>query len=164
MSKLLILGAGQYGMVVREIALATKQFGEIAFLDDNSDKAIGKISNLADFKTDFDCAFVAIGDRDVRKRLFSELKKNGFDIPDIISPMAYVSPSAVLGKGVIVEPMAVIHTDCTIGDGCFICAGAVINHNSTIEQFCQVNCGAVIAARQTLPEKSILHYNKVFQQ
>ncbi len=164
MSKLLILGAGQYGMVVREIALSLKQFSEIAFLDDNSDKALGKISNLSDFRIEFDCAFVAIGDRDVRKRLFSELEKNNFNIANIISPMAYVSPSAALGKGIIIEPMAVIHTDCTIGDGCFICAGAIINHNSTIEQFCQINCGAVIAARQTFPEKSILHYNKVFQQ
>ncbi|MCR5141926.1 MAG: hypothetical protein K6C68_05290 [Ruminococcus sp.] len=40
MKSLLILGAGQYGKVALEIAEASRQFGRIAFLDDNSSAAI----------------------------------------------------------------------------------------------------------------------------
>ena len=39
---LLILGAGQYGQVAKEIAEETGYFDKIAFLDDNSEQAIGK--------------------------------------------------------------------------------------------------------------------------
>ncbi len=162
MSKLLILGAGQYGLLAKEIAQSVGRFEEIAFLDDNNEKAIGKTNEVDSFKESFDCAFVAMGDRDVRQRLFAKLEAAGFEIPNIISPLSYISSSAILGKGIIVEPMAVIHTGCVIKNSCFICAGAVVNHNSVIESFSQINCNATVAARQVVPEKTVLHFNKVY--
>ena len=41
---LLIIGAGQYGNVVKEIAKETGNFGKIDFIDDASEKVIGTIS------------------------------------------------------------------------------------------------------------------------
>ena len=46
MKNLLILGAGQYGQVAREIAEAMGLFEHISFLDDNSSAAIGKLSDF----------------------------------------------------------------------------------------------------------------------
>lgn len=43
---LLIIGAGQYGALAKEIAEVMKCFEKIDFLDDNSELAIGKISEM----------------------------------------------------------------------------------------------------------------------
>ena len=45
MEKLLILGAGRYARVVREIAEESNRFAEIAFLDDYKPNVIGKLSD-----------------------------------------------------------------------------------------------------------------------
>lgn len=44
MEKLVILGAGQYGFVVKEVAETMCCFIEIDFLDDYSEIAIGKLN------------------------------------------------------------------------------------------------------------------------
>ncbi len=46
MNRLLILGAGQYGFVAREVAEAMGCFTSIDFLDDHSDIAIGKLDDV----------------------------------------------------------------------------------------------------------------------
>ena len=50
MKKLLILGAGQYGKVAYEIASAMEQFERIEYLDDNSETAVGKLSDYKNLK------------------------------------------------------------------------------------------------------------------
>lgn len=45
MENLLIIGAGQHGAVVREIADSMSCFDRIDFLDDNSSEAVGKVSD-----------------------------------------------------------------------------------------------------------------------
>lgn len=59
-SKLIILGAGQYGQVAKEVALSSG-FERISFLDDNSDIAIGKLEDYKKYITEYKSAFVAIG-------------------------------------------------------------------------------------------------------
>ena len=144
---LLILGAGQYGMLVREVAIATGEYEKIDFLDDVNPMAIGAIDAYGDFLPEYRYAFVAIGNSKVRSELLSKLENTGYELPFIISPKAYVSPSATIGVGSIVEPMAVVNTGAAIGRGCFICAGAVVNHNAVVEDYCQIDCNATVSAR-----------------
>ena len=57
--RLLILGAGGHGRVVREVALSLLDIGgkpayeTVDFLDDNSEKAVGKMSSLEKFKNEY---------------------------------------------------------------------------------------------------------------
>ena len=44
--KLLILGAGGHGKVVKEVAEATGRYEKIDFVDDHSNIAVGKVSDL----------------------------------------------------------------------------------------------------------------------
>ena len=67
MPSLLIIGAGGHGRVVAEIAVACGyDSGSIAFLDDNSPDANGKVKDMALYAPKFDGVFVAIGDNAVR--------------------------------------------------------------------------------------------------
>ena len=94
MKNLLILGAGQYGQVAREIAEAMGLFEHIAFLDDNSSAAIGKLSDFDNYIDDFDSAVVAIGHAETRLKLIEQLIGAGYDVPVLIHPRAYIAPSA----------------------------------------------------------------------
>ena len=153
---LLILGAGEYGRLVKE--LAQDAYSTIAFLDDASDLAIGPLSAYRDFKDRYPNAFVAIGNNEIRMEWIEKLESAGFNLPSIISARAYVSPSALIGPGCCIEPMAVVHTAATVCKGSLICAGAVINHNAFVEAGCHINCNAVVGAHTVVPAKTKLNY------
>ena len=99
MRKLLILGAGQYGKVAYEIAEAMGQFEEISFLDDQNPAALDKLDTYAAFRSEYNSAVVAMGDAALRLELLEKLEQCGYQIPTLIHPAAYVSPSAIIGKG-----------------------------------------------------------------
>lgn len=149
-NSLLILGAGQYGQVVRETAEANGQFCRIAFLDDNNEHALGKMVDYEQYRSEFQCAFVALGNSELRMWWLDKLKAAGFDLPVLIHPKAYVSPSALLGEGTIVEPMAVVNTAVVVEKGGLLCAGCVVNHNAHVMACCQIDCNAVVAANATV--------------
>lgn len=158
MKKLLILGAGQHGMVVKEIAEATGKYDTIAFLDDNSPQAIGKLNEYEKFKDNYTDAVVAIGDAVLRINFIDKLEKSGFEIPVLIHPKAYVSPSATIEKGSFIEPLAIIHTDVNIGAGCIISAGTIVNHNSTVGFACHLNCGTIVASGSVIKSQMKTEY------
>ncbi len=162
LSNLLILGAGQYGSLVYDIAKDTKKFDKIDFLDDVSSKAIGKINEAKKFTKAYKFAIVAIGDSSKRLEFLKFLEKNGFEIPVLCSTKAYIAPSAHVSSGSIIEPMAVINSNSKIGRGCLICAGAVVNHNSIVKDGCQIGCNAVVPSTQTVPENTKLPCGCVF--
>ena len=151
--RLLILGAGQYGRVLKEIADATGDYSHIAFLDDSpSQDVIGKLNDYRLFADKFDEAIVAIGNDEIRLSWIEKLKEL-FTIPVIVHPSAYISPSAIISEGSIIEPLAVVHTSVNVGRGCIISAGAIINHNSILSDGVHCDCGCVIPARSTIESK-----------
>lgn len=58
MKSLLIIGAGEYGHLVKELA-EDCGYGKIAFLDDNSSEAIGTVADATKWKDDYK-EFVAV--------------------------------------------------------------------------------------------------------
>lgn len=161
---LLILGAGQYGQVVKEIAESAGLFGKISFLDDKSDIAIGKMCDYEKFASDYNYAIVAIGNADLRLEYIRKLEKSCFRIAILISPKAYVSPSAKIMKGSVVEPLAIVNANSTVGEGVFVCAGAIVNHNAIVGDACQLDCGSVVESNAVLHPKIKLGCNKVFSR
>lgn len=151
-SHLLILGAGQYGTVVNEIARSMGYFEKTDFLDDsfgevkpkNTEVAIGKISASKNLVREYQYAIVAIGNPKLRWEMTEKLQNEGFQIPTLISPKAYVSPSAILHAGCIVEPFAVVNANAVIGIGTIISTGAIINHNCIVEDYCHIDCGVIM--------------------
>lgn len=164
MKNLLILGAGQYGMVAKEIADSMSIFNCISFLDDNNPIAVGKLNEYARFINKYDSAVVAIGDAAFRLKYIEQLEAASFEIPVLIHEKSYVSPSAVVGKGSFIEPMAVVHTDVTISTGCIISTGTVVNHNAVIGDGCHLNCGTIIGAGVHIANCKKTNYGSVIHE
>lgn len=148
MQILLIVGAGGHGRVVAEIAVACGyDKNSIAFLDDNVPDAVGKIGEMELYAPRYDGIFIAIGNNALRQKLTVQLcGMTGVRLVTLIHPMAYVSPSAVIGQGTVVEPKAVINTNSRIGQGCIISVGAIIDHDCEIGDFSHINAGMVCSA------------------
>ncbi len=161
MKNLLILGAGQYGMVAKEIAESMHRFDHIDFLDDSNPIAVGKLGDSGKLSKEYDSAVVAIGNSNLRLKLINELCDQGYSIPSLIHEKAYVSPSAKIGMGSFIEPMAVIHTEVVVETGCIISAGVILNHNSTIHKGCHINCGSVVKARAEIEANTRTGYNEI---
>ncbi len=159
---LLILGAGQYGQVAKEVAESTTRFDKIDFLDDKNPLAIGALNDYPRFAEEYAYAFVAIGNAELRLSLLESLGKAGYTLATLIHPRAYVSPSASLAEGVLVEACAIVNTKARVGKGSFICAGSIVNHHANVAECCQVDCGAVIGADSMLPPKTKVRYNEVY--
>ena len=164
MKNLVILGAGQYGHVARETAVAMGCFGEICFLDDRSETAIGKLEDYRQLRPQYGCAFVAMGNPGLRMHWLMALEEAGYQLPVLIHPKAYVSPSAQLGKGSIAEPMVVVNAGAEVGMGTLLCAGCVVNHNACVSLCCQIDCNAVVAANAVVPEGTKVQSCSVFEK
>ena len=156
---LLILGAGEYGQLVKE--LARNKFTTIDFLDDNSRAAVGKLEDFKKLKEKYKNAVVAIGNNEIRAQWIDRLEEAGYNLPIVLSDRAYISPSAVSGPGCIVEPMAVIQANAKVEKGSIISSGAVVNHNAIVRKCCHIDCNAVVGADAVVPEKMNLNYGQV---
>lgn len=62
----------------------------------------------------------------------------------MISPLANVSPKAIIGKNVTIEAFATVYEGVVIGDNTYIHPNAVIYPDTTIGHNCQIFPGAII--------------------
>lgn len=159
--KLLIVGAGGHGQVVREVAEAIGTYEKIDFVDDNSTLAISKMENLQELREEYDAAFVGIGNNHLRKELLEKLQSYGYSIPVLIHPTAYVSRSAKIGKGTVVEPKAIVNASSKVADGCIISVGAIVDHDVILEEYVHVNAGAICKAGSTVTAEIKLEAGQV---
>ena len=156
--RLLIVGAGSYALLAYEIACDMGEFERIDFVDDCKEisptggRIVGKSSKLAKLAKEYTDVIVAIGSPEIRLRLLDQIRKEtALRIATLVSPRAYIAPSAKIGDGCIIEPFAAVHTLCKIQSGCIISAGAVINHESVCEAGVHVDCNATVPGYTTVP-------------
>lgn len=161
---LLIIGAGQYGQIAKEIAEAMNYFEKISFLDDKKDCAIGKFCDYEKYSSTYSYAVVAIGNPEIRLEWINRLEAVCYKIAILVHPQAYVSPSAQIMRGSIIEPMAVVHADCVIKIGCIISAGAVINHTAMCFDACHIDCNATVLSNTLVPAGTHVLSGSVFEK
>ena len=159
-NNLLIVGAGMYAVLASEIAADMGCFDAIDFVDDvaqetpTGQKVVGTTKDIRKLAEHYRNMIVAIGNPDVRLSLLETIKnETSCDLVSLVSPKAYVAPSARVMAGCIIEPMAVVHTACVISRGCIISAGAVINHGSVCSEGVHVDCNATVKGYCAVPAK-----------
>ncbi len=110
-------------------------------------RVLGHDSELPDLSRRFNHAFITVGymgAAGIRKRLYSLLVKLGFSIPVIVSPRAYVSKHAQLGRGTIVMHDACVNAGAVIGENCIINTKALVEHDVVIGDNTHVSTSAVV--------------------
>ncbi|ECP8538168.1 UDP-N-acetylbacillosamine N-acetyltransferase [Campylobacter jejuni] len=151
--KIYIYGASGHGLVCEDVA---KNIGykECVFLDDF--KGMKFESTLS--KYDF---FIAIGNNEIRKKIYQKILENGFKIVNLIHKSALISPSASIEEnaGILIMPYVVINAKAKIEKGVILNTSSVIEHECVIGEFSHVSVGAKCAGNVKIGKNCFLGIN-----
>ena len=139
-TKIYIYGASGHGKVVCDVAKSAG-YKEIIFLDDNGELKFSP--DLPKFPV-----IVAIGDCKIRANLQKKVSEAGFEIATLIHETAVISPSAKIGRGVVIMPNVVVNADAVINDGVILNSACVIEHDCVVGEFSHI-CPRVSVAGNT---------------
>lgn len=87
----------------------------------------------------------AVGAPALRRKLIRDWP--GRDYRSVVSPGAYVSPSAQIGKGSVIAPGVVVSSDTRIGDHVTVNIGTTISHDCVVGDYATISPGVHIAGR-----------------
>lgn len=100
----------------------------------------------------------------IRRNLSSLLSKSSARLATVISPRAYISKYADIGKGTIIMHDALINAASSIGENCIINSKALIEHDAVIEDFCHISTSAVVNGGVTIKEGTFFGSNAVSKE
>ena len=151
MKSLLILGAGGFGQMVKETAIALG-YEKVMFLDDaaKDEDVIGMCCDYVLKHEDYPEAVAAFGNNKTRLFWTDKLLEEGYEVPSIVHPSAIVSPSAVLEPGCFIMQRAVVNTHTKIERAALINSGAVVDHDSCVCAGAHIGLGSVVKANCTI--------------
>jgi UDP-perosamine 4-acetyltransferase len=159
----LVVGAGDHAKVVIELIAEAAQYRVVGLVDNIKS---GPVLGIPVVGTDDDLpslrgsgiarAFVAIGDNERRLATGHHLQTQGFQIVNVISPAANISPTVQLGLGIAIMAGAVVNAQCRIEDFVIINTGAIIDHDSQIGEGSHVAPGCALAGRVKLGRLAFL--------
>ena len=158
---LLVVGAGEYGIVAKEIAEEMGCFNKIDFLDDKNVEAIGKIEEVENFYPEYMYAIALCEDGEERIELNKKLEESRFVVSNLVHTKSLISPSANLLRGCVVEPGAVIESQTTIGVGCIVGANCVVEHHCFIGDGSLLKAGTIVRANTVLTAGTVTEYGSV---
>ena len=157
----IVFGAGGHGKSVLDVLLSGSKYSVVAFAEKNTkkDECIYGIpivdENIAG-GLNVKNAIVSIGDNAVRKKVFKKLRNEGYSIINAISHLAYVSPYAEIGCGVVVMPFSVVSIGARVGNGAIINTKASIDHDTIIGDFCHIAPGSTLCGYVDIGAESFI--------
>lgn len=145
---LVVFGGGGHGLVVGEAA-SLSGVSIAGVMDDRADppaacRGEGAMPWLGPIRAPDGGWILGIGDVVARRVLLGRLGEIPGRAATVVHPAAFVSSSAVLGRGVFVGPGAVVHARARVGDH------AIVNTGSVVEHDCDVGENSHIAPRVVL--------------
>jgi sugar O-acyltransferase (sialic acid O-acetyltransferase NeuD family) len=172
MEPIILIGGGGHCMSCIDVLRLTNKFEIVGILDisekaDNSLLGIKVIGNdddiprLAGKYRNFLITIGQIKNPEKRIRIFDIIKQSGGNLPTIISPKAYVSPSAIINEGTIIMHNALVNAKAIIGKGCIINTGALIEHEVSVGDFCHISTHAIVNGQVDIGKNSFIGSNSV---
>lgn len=172
MESIILIGGGGHCLSCIDVLNSANTF-EIVGILDTSDKVGTFISGIEIIGTDDDIPnlvskyknfLITIGQIkscEKRRRIFNTVKNNGGNLPVVISPKAYISPSAFIDEGTIVMHHSLINAKAVIGKNCIINTGALIEHEVIIGDFCHISTQAIVNGQVIVGKNSFIGSNSV---
>lgn len=158
-----IYGSGGSGREVKEIAETIKKWDEIVFIDDTikSDEFKGiKRMPFSMFQQMYSnkqaVVVIALGEPQYKFALYNKVKNAGYSLENVIHPTAVISPSAKLGKGIIIKAGAVVSVDTVIEDNVCLEQYVVVAHDVMIHAHTQISAFVMLAGHCEVGEETFI--------
>jgi len=155
--KIVLVGGGGHCKVVMDAIESAGEFNIYGIVDSSLPKGtpvlntevLGKDDILPElFREGIVHAFIgvgSIGNCDIRKRIYKNLKDIGFNLPVIIHSKAVVSKYVEYGEGAFVAAGVVINAGTKIGKNAIINTSSSVDHDCEIGDFAHIAPGAILS-------------------
>lgn len=164
----IVIGAGGQCRVVLSLLRepGNKKYFPKGILDLNADgngenilgvPVLGHVKNLSSYYAEgIKSIFLAIGDNKEREKYYELVVRSGFDLPNLISVNAYVSPDAILANANIVSPFVHIGPLVEIGNNNIINTHVNLEHETVIGSHCHFSPSSVVSGRTCIGDRVFL--------
>ena len=128
---------------------------------------IGSDEDLPKLRKQFKNAIATIGQitsSSFRVSIFENLIKLEFNIPVIISPLAYISKHAKVDNGTVVLHGVIINAKAKVGRNCIINTKALIEHDAVVEDHCHISTGAIVNGGVRVKENTFFGSNSTSKE
>lgn len=134
-----IEAAGEHEIryIVGESGLKTRHF-RYPMITDDEFFAVFQLNNIIGVA-------IAVGENQARIRLAQKVAAAGLELPIIIHPRAYVSPSASIGAGTIVCAGVVVQPGAQISSMCILNTCSSVDHDCVVEEGVHLSPGVRLA-------------------
>jgi UDP-3-O-[3-hydroxymyristoyl] glucosamine N-acyltransferase len=100
----------------------------------------------------------------LRKKLYEKAKEIGFNLPVIISPLAYVSKHSLIEESTVIMHHALINANAKVGKNCIINTKALIEHDVIVEDNCHISTASVLNGAVKVLENTFYGSNSTSKQ
>lgn len=176
MENILLLGIGGHAHSVVDSIEQSGKYSIVGFLDKaekrgecfrdyqvlDTDDALSKFYNSG-----IRNAFITLGymGKDViRSRLYYQLKRIGYTVPNIIDNSAIIASDISLEDGIFVGKRAVINANVYVEKMCIINTGAIIEHDCKVGAFSHISVGSILCGNVCVGKEVFVGANAVVIQ
>lgn len=170
-NNIIIIGGGGHAKMCIDIINKIKDFNIVGIIDHES-KVGQSVLDVSIIGTDQDLkrlfkegvksavvGFGALNNPKSRSEKYLQLKKIGYDIPNLIHPSAIIENSVSMGEGNQVMSGAIIGSGANIADNCIINSGSIISHDSVLKDNVHITPGGTLAGSVHIGENTIIGMN-----
>jgi sugar O-acyltransferase (sialic acid O-acetyltransferase NeuD family) len=154
-SNLIVIGTGGHATACIDVILRQGIYNIAGLIDTSnlpnkifpSYPIIGSDQDLLSLYKKYQYVFIAIGQiksSSIRFKLFEKVKKIGFKLPVIKSPLACISDYATIEEGTIIMNGVFINAGAKVGKNCIINTNALIEHDVIISDHTHISTGVII--------------------
>lgn len=184
--KLIIVGAGEFAEIAYEYFMQDSEYEVYAFAVEKryltkkslfdlpiiEFESIEKIYPPSEYKTYVAITYTQLNR--VRKRLYRECKRKGYQCATYISSQAFVWNNVKIGENTFIFENNTIQYHVEIGNNVVLWSGNHIGHRTVIEDdcwltshdcisgFCHIGAGSFIGVNATLGDNVVLAEDTVF--
>ncbi len=172
MEQIILIGGGGHCLSCIDVLRLENKYEIVGILDTPDKigntllgiKVIGTDEDIPGLVNKYKNFLITVGQiksSEKRIRIFNIVKQNGGILPVIVSPKAYVSPSALIEQGTIIMHNSLINAKAVIGKNCIINTGALVEHEVMIGDFCHISTHATVNGQVTIGKNSFIGSNSV---
>jgi UDP-perosamine 4-acetyltransferase len=159
-----VVGAGGHASVVIEAVRAVGRLMLVGIVDPNPAArellgipVLGGDECLPAVRREgVELAIIAVGDNRRRQAISDTVRAQGFALPPVLHPAAFLSPSAVVGPGAVVMARAVVGTRARVGALAIINTGAIVEHDNEIGIAAHVAPGVTLAGLVHVGDRALV--------
>lgn len=172
---LVLLGGGGHCRACIDVIEATGDWDILGILDLPErvggevlgHRIVGADNDIPEFVAKGAWFLVAVGQiktAEVRRRAFAAVKAAGGRLATVVSPLAYVASTAVVGEGSVVMHRALVNAGARIGDNVIVNTMTLVEHDATVGDHCHLATAAVVNGAAAIGAGSFVGSNTVVVQ